>query len=182
MVTLETIEVAVDVTTVWMPPMSFAMRDCTSPVRVRVKKRERQPLQMAVHGRAEIVHDSLPDDVREPRLRNAQHAGRDRDCDQPDDELVEESRLLLGQGHVEDRADQKRGDHPEPGRDEDEREHGSEAPLIGPEEGDDPAQVGAPHRWIRGTLDRFVAVERVTPVVGRLSSPHRHKASGGRVG
>jgi hypothetical protein len=37
-VTFETIEVAVEVTTVWMPPMSFAMRDCTSPVRVRVKK------------------------------------------------------------------------------------------------------------------------------------------------
>ncbi len=36
-VTLETIEVAVEVTTVCTPPMSFAMRDCTSPVRVRVK-------------------------------------------------------------------------------------------------------------------------------------------------
>lgn len=37
-VTLETIEVAVVVTTVCTPPMSLAMRDCTSPVRVRVKK------------------------------------------------------------------------------------------------------------------------------------------------
>jgi hypothetical protein len=37
-VTLETIDVAVEVTTFWTPPMSFAMRDCTSPVRVRVKK------------------------------------------------------------------------------------------------------------------------------------------------
>ena len=36
-VTLETIDVAVDVTTVCTPPMSLAMRDCTSPVRVRVK-------------------------------------------------------------------------------------------------------------------------------------------------
>jgi uncharacterized membrane protein len=36
-VTLETIEVAVLVTTFWTPPMSLAMRDCTSPVRVRVK-------------------------------------------------------------------------------------------------------------------------------------------------
>ena len=31
-------EVAVEVTTDSMPPMSFWMRDCTSPVRVRVKK------------------------------------------------------------------------------------------------------------------------------------------------
>ncbi len=37
-VTLETIEVAVLVTTLWTPPMSLAIRDWTSPVRVRVKK------------------------------------------------------------------------------------------------------------------------------------------------
>jgi hypothetical protein len=37
-VTLETIDVAVLVTTVCTPPMSLAIRDCTSPVRVRVKK------------------------------------------------------------------------------------------------------------------------------------------------
>ena len=37
-VTLETIDVAVLVTTVCTPPMSLAMRDWISPVRVRVKK------------------------------------------------------------------------------------------------------------------------------------------------
>ena len=37
-VRLAAIEVAVEVTTDSMPPMSFWMRDCTSPVRVRVKK------------------------------------------------------------------------------------------------------------------------------------------------
>ena len=36
-VTFERTDVAVDVTTVSIPPMSFAMRLCTSPVRVRVK-------------------------------------------------------------------------------------------------------------------------------------------------
>jgi len=36
-VTLETIEVAVEVTTFCTPPMSLAIRDWTSPVRVRVK-------------------------------------------------------------------------------------------------------------------------------------------------
>jgi len=42
-VRFETIEVAVDVTTVSTPPMSFAIRDWISPVRVRVKKaRERR--------------------------------------------------------------------------------------------------------------------------------------------
>ena len=36
-VTFERTDVAVEVTTVSMPPMSFAIRLCTSPVRVRVK-------------------------------------------------------------------------------------------------------------------------------------------------
>ena len=36
-VTFEAIEVAVFVTTFCTPPMSFEIRDCTSPVRVRVK-------------------------------------------------------------------------------------------------------------------------------------------------
>ncbi len=37
-VRFEAIDVAVDVTTDCMPPMSLVIRDCTSPVRVRVKK------------------------------------------------------------------------------------------------------------------------------------------------
>ena len=37
-VTFDAIDVAVFVTTFWTPPMSFEMRDWTSPVRVRVKK------------------------------------------------------------------------------------------------------------------------------------------------
>ena len=37
-VRLEAMFVAVFVTTFWTPPMSFEIRDCTSPVRVRVKK------------------------------------------------------------------------------------------------------------------------------------------------
>ena len=36
-VRLDAIDVAVDVTTASMPPMSLVIRDCTSPVRVRVK-------------------------------------------------------------------------------------------------------------------------------------------------
>ncbi len=36
-VTFDSTDVAVEVTTFSMPPMSFAMRLCTSPVRVRVK-------------------------------------------------------------------------------------------------------------------------------------------------
>ena len=36
-VTFETTDIAVEVTTFWTPPMSLAIRDCTSPVRVLVK-------------------------------------------------------------------------------------------------------------------------------------------------
>ena len=38
MVTLAAIDVAVEVTTDSIPPMSLVMRDWTSPARVRVKK------------------------------------------------------------------------------------------------------------------------------------------------
>ena len=39
MTTFATIDEAVSVTTLWMPPTSFAIRDWISPVRVPVKKR-----------------------------------------------------------------------------------------------------------------------------------------------
>ena len=73
-VALETIEVAVEVTTFCTPPMSLAIRDCTSPVRVRGEEGERQPLQVAVHGRAQVVHHPLADLVGEQRLVDAEHA------------------------------------------------------------------------------------------------------------
>ena len=61
MVRFEAIEVAVEVTTDCMPPMSLVIRDCTSPVRVRVKKRDRLALQVGEDVGAQPVHDPLAD-------------------------------------------------------------------------------------------------------------------------
>ena len=47
------------------------------------EEREREPLQVAEDGRAQVVHHALADLVREQRLADAEHAGDDRDRDHP---------------------------------------------------------------------------------------------------
>ena len=73
MVRLEAIEVAVEVTTFCMPPMSLVMRDCTSPPRVRVKNADRLALQVGEHVGAQPVHDPLADLGGHPGLHDAEH-------------------------------------------------------------------------------------------------------------
>ena len=70
-VTFESTEVAVDVTTVSIPPMSFAIRLCTSPVRPR-EEGQGEALEMAVDRGAQVVHHRLADEVREERLPDAE--------------------------------------------------------------------------------------------------------------
>ena len=89
-VTFWTIEVAVEVTTLSMPPMSLAIRDCTSPVRVRVKKASDMRCRWRVDGRAQVVHHALADLVGDPRLRHADHARDHRQRDHPGDELAQQ--------------------------------------------------------------------------------------------
>ena len=110
-VTFETIEVAVVVTTLWTPPMSFAIRDCTSPVRVRVKNASDSRWRCSVDGGAQVVHHLLADEVRLPGLGDADHAGDDRDRDHAGDEQVEPRRVdvrALGQHVVQEVAQQER--------------------------------------------------------------------------
>ena len=47
------------------------------------EEREREPLQVAEHRRAQVVHDALADLVREQRLPDAEHARDDGDRDHP---------------------------------------------------------------------------------------------------
>ena len=84
-VRLETIEVAVVVTTLCTPPMSLEMRDCTSPVRVRVKNASDSRWRWRVDGGAQVVHHLLADEVRLPRLGDTDRAGDDRDHDHAGD-------------------------------------------------------------------------------------------------
>ena len=85
-VRLEAIEVAVEVTTDCMPPMSLVIRDCTSPVRVRVKKRDRLPLQVGEDVGAQPVHDVLADLGADPGLDDAEGGGDGGDGDHADDQ------------------------------------------------------------------------------------------------
>ena len=78
-VRLETSEVAVEVTVACMPPMSLAMRDCTSPVRVRVKKASDMRCRWRVDGGAQVVHDALADRGGDQGLQHAEDAGGDGD-------------------------------------------------------------------------------------------------------
>ncbi len=80
---------------------------------------EREPLQMAVDLRAQVVHHALADDVREPGLQDAEHAGGDRDRDHARDERDQQPVVVLGDRDVEHVAQQERRDDAEAGRDDD---------------------------------------------------------------
>ena len=59
------------------------------------EERQRQPLQVAVHRGAQVVHHALADDVGEPRLPHAQRAGGDADRDHPAHEPRQQRRVAL---------------------------------------------------------------------------------------
>ena len=96
---------------------------------------------MAVDGRAQVVHDALADRVGVERLRDAERAGRERDRDHPADEEGEQLGVLLGDRLVEDGAQQEGGDHPEPGRDQDQAQDRGEPRPVGAEERQHPPAV-----------------------------------------
>ena len=102
---------------------------------------ERQALEVAVDGRAQVVHDALADDVGDPRLRDAERAGGDRDPDHAEHQPGQERRVAVRDRGVEDLAQQERRDHPEAGREQDEREDRAEAGAVGPEQARDPAHL-----------------------------------------
>ena len=59
------------------------------------EEREREPLQVPVDGRAQVVHHALADLVREQRLDDAERAGDDRDRDHPGDEQVQQREVAV---------------------------------------------------------------------------------------
>src|SRR5580700_6438294 len=63
-----------------------------------------------VDGRAQVVHDPLPDLGGYVSLRDAERAVGDRHHDHADGEHGKQAQPPLRQGHVDDRADQERID------------------------------------------------------------------------
>ena len=94
---------------------------------------------MPVDLRAQVVHHPLADDVGEPGLADAQHAGGDRDADHPADQGEQQLVAVLGDRVVEHVAQQERRDHPQDRRDGDQDQDDDQPAPVGPEEPNDPA-------------------------------------------
>ena len=91
-----------------MPPMSLVMRDCTSPVRVRVKKSMDWRCRWVNTSVRRPVHDLLADLGADPGLDDAERRGDGGDGDHADDQPDEQGEVLLRQGVVDDGAQQER--------------------------------------------------------------------------
>ena len=111
-VTFETIDVAVLVTTLWTPPMSFEMRDCTSPVRVRVKNASDSRCRWRKTAVRRSCITRWPTWFESSVCQHAEHAGDDRDRDHPARE-ERELRRVVRADRLQHAAQQERGDDAE---------------------------------------------------------------------
>ena len=129
------------------------------------EEREREALQVAEDGGAQVVHDALPDLVREQRLDHAEDPGDDRDHDHS--RGVERDRTrVVRLDREQDAPEQEGRDHAETGADDDQPEQQREPAPVRREQSPDPAQVRAPHLRIGRPLGR-----RLSPVV----KEHAHR-------
>ena len=95
-VALEANDVAVEVTTDCMPPMSFISRDCTSPPLVRVKKPSDWRCRWREDRRPQAVHDPLADGRGQPGLDDAEHGGEHGDGEHAADRPQQQRHVLPG--------------------------------------------------------------------------------------
>src|SRR5712691_9028397 len=110
---------------------------------------------MPEHRGPQVVHDALPDLVRQERLPDPEHPGDDGDGDHPA-RVERELSGVAALNRLQDAAQQERGHHSERGREEDQPEHRAKSQPVGAEEGEDAGQVRAAHRGVTGTLGRRV--------------------------
>ncbi len=152
-VTLEAIDVAVFVTTFCTPPMSFEIRDCTSPVRVRVKKASDSRCRWRKTAARRSCITRWPTWFESSVWRTPRMPGRDGDRDHPAGVERERTRVVA-LDRLEDVLEQEGRDDAERGRDDDQPEDAAEPGLVVPEQAADAAQVRPPHGRIGGTLGR----------------------------
>ena len=147
-VTLETIEVAVDVTTFCTPPMSLAMRDWTSPVRVRVKKASDMRCRWRYTAARRSCITRWPTRFDSHVCPTPRTPVDDRHADHPQHEPGQQRRVVLRDRDVEDLAQQERRGHRQRRRQGDEREDGEQPPPVWPEECGDAPCIGPLHGLI----------------------------------
>ena len=163
-VAFETIDVAVLVTTFCTPPMSFEIRDCTSPVRVRVKNASDRRCRWRKTAVRRSCITSLADLVREQRLPDAERARDDRDRDHAAGEERQLRRVVL-LDRLSAPCSRNAGSDAERGESSDQPEHERQALPVRAEEPEDAPQVRAPHLRVGGPLGPLL--------VGRLKNAAR---------
>ncbi len=129
---------------------------------------EREALQVPEDRGAEVVHHALADLIGEQRLDHTQHAGRDRDRDDPGGVDRERPRVVP-RDRLQDVLQQEGGNDAEARRDDDQQQHPAQPQLVGGEELADPAQVRSAHRRVGGALRRRFG--------GVKEHPHRDQST-----
>ena len=122
-VRFEAIEVAVEVTTDCMPPMSLVMRDCTSPVRVRVKKPIDWRCRWAKTSVRSAVHDLLAELVLIQVCTTPSTAVTAATASMPATSQSSRVRSCSRQGRVDHGAQQERRGHRDDDGRHDDRGH-----------------------------------------------------------
>jgi hypothetical protein len=109
---------------------------------------QRHALQVRVDGGTQVVHDPLPHLGRHVGLRHAEGAVGDRHDDHAEREQRQQAGSPLGQGYVDDLADQERVDQRDEGRSADEDGDEQQAPSVRAEE---PQDTPGRHVRVSGT-------------------------------
>ena len=128
---------------------------------------KRQALQMAEDRGAQIVHHTLADLIGKEGLDHAEHAGRDRDRDDPS-RVQRERRRIVPPDRLEHILEQERRNDTEPGGDHDQHQDSTEPQLVRREEPADAVQVRAAYLWVGRSFRRRI---------GRVKE-HPHRRSG----
>ena len=95
---------------------------------------------MAVERSAQVAHDALADAVVEIALAYADEARNDRDHDHQPHEQVEQSKVQVLYGDVDQELEQNRVDDAQEAGEQDGAQHDQDLGPVGCEEGDDLAR------------------------------------------
>ena len=106
---------------------------------------------MAIDRRAQVVHDALPDLVREQRLVDAERAGDDGDRDHRAGGDRQLGRVVLAD-RLQHAPEQEGGEDAEARRQDDQRQDGAQPQLVRREQAADSAEIRPAKRGVGGTL------------------------------
>ena len=110
LMTFETTVPSVLVTACCAPMTSLLRRDCRAPVCARVKNASGMLLHMVEHRDPQVVDQPFADPGREPALHEREQRVREGEADRGDRERGDERAVLVGNGVVDEAAEEQRRD------------------------------------------------------------------------